>query len=143
MAQPDRMTGPDLWVGFVLSAGGTAILSGDQKSLSISREQEVADATAGADGARYNIATIKKFSASIEAHYIGTAGSAIWGSVDIGVSGTLLYGPKGTAANNPKGGIPVIVTKHDISMPFDDVVKLTVEFTGRGAEIFNPHTAKF
>lgn len=136
MAITDRMTGPDLVVQFIHS-GGTATLSGDQKTFSYSREQETADATAGADGARVNIATVKKFSATLETHYIGTAGSATWGSAALGVSGTLLFGPQGTAAGKPKGGFPAIITKQDIDAPFDDVIKLSVEFMGRGAELFN------
>lgn len=137
MAVVDRMSGSALKILFVHS-GGTADLSGDFRKLAVTREQEVADSTAAADGARSVVTTVKKFMANMEAMFIGTAGSAIWGSAALGVSGTLLYAPKGTSANNPKGGFPAVITKQDPDFPFDDVCKLIVEFTGDGAELFNP-----
>lgn len=136
MAVTDRMTGAAMTVLFIHS-GGTATLSGDMNKFALTREQETADATAGSDGARSSIPTVKKFSASMESHYIGTAGSATWGSAALGASGTLLYGPKGTASGEPKGGFPAVITKQDISAPFDDVVKITMEFQGQGMELFN------
>lgn len=137
MAIANRMSGADLVVQFIHS-GGTATLSGDQRVLSVEREQETADATAGSDGARVSIATVKKFSASLETHFIGTAGSAVWSAVLLGTTGTLIYGPQGTATGKPKGSIPMIVKTQTVEFPFDDVAKLTVEFEGQGAEISNP-----
>lgn len=137
MAITDRMTGAEMVVLFIHS-GGTAVLSGDMNTFSYTREQETADATAGNDGARVYLPTVKAFGATMESHYIGTAGSATWGSADIGKSGTALFGPKGTAAGRPKGGFPAIVTRADLTAPFDNVVKITVEFKGQGMELFNP-----
>jgi hypothetical protein len=137
MAVTDRMSGSALKVYFIHS-GGTADLSGDFRKLDVTREQEVADATAAADAARAVVTTVKKFGASMETMFIGTAGSAIWGSASLGVGGTLRYAPKGTSAGNPKGEIPVVITKQDVSFPFDDVCMLTVEFTGNGNEVSNP-----
>jgi len=86
-------------------------------------------------------ATLKTFSASLEALYIGTAGSASFGSADIGKEGTLLWGPKGTVAGNPKGAWPAIVTNVSVSSPFDDMVMLSIEFQGQGAEVSSPLSA--
>lgn len=138
MAVADRMTGPDLVVHFITSGGGTINLTGDQRTLSVTREQEVADATAGADGWRVSIGTLKNASASLEALYIGAAGTATWGSVDIGAEGTLRYYPKGTATGSPKGAFPVITTNASLEIPYDDMVMLNIEFASQGAEIWNP-----
>ena len=137
MAITDRITGAENVVLFVHS-GGTANLTGDMTQFSYDREQETADATAGADGARAYIPTVKKFMASMTSHFIGTAGSATWGSAALGAKGTVLFGLKGTAAGQPKGGFPAIITKQTIDAPFDDVVKLEIEFQGQGLEVFNP-----
>jgi hypothetical protein len=134
------MTGAAQYIGFIHS-GGTVNLSGDSRTFDITREQETADASAGSDGARSSKATLKNFSASLEALFIGTAGSASFGSVDIGKEGTLLWGPKGTAAGNPKGSWPMIVTQNSITSPFDDIVMLNMEFLGQGAEVSNPISA--
>lgn len=134
------MTGAGQYIALVHS-GGTAVLSGDSRTFSITREQELADVSAGADGARSSKATLKNFSMSLEALFTGTAGTASIGSADIGKEGTLLYGPKGTAAGQPKGAWPVIVNNVSIDSPFDDAVILNIEFTGQGDEISNPLTA--
>jgi hypothetical protein len=137
MAVADRMTGASQYIGFIHS-GGTVNLSGDSRTFDVTREQEIADASAGSDGARSSKATLKNYSASLEALYIGTAGSASFGSVDIGTEGTLLWGPQGTAAGKPKGSWPMIVTQMSISSPFDDIVMLNIEWVGQGAEVSNP-----
>lgn len=142
MAVADRMTGANLYVALIHS-GGTANLSGDARTLEITREQETADITAGADGARSYKGTLKNYSFSLEALYIGTAGTASYGSADIGKEGTLRVGPNGTAAGSPKGEWPVIVTQNSLSIPFDDAVMASIEFQGQGAEISNPFTATF
>lgn len=138
MAVSDRMTGAGQYIAFVVN-GGTVVISGDSRNLDIEREQELADVSAGADGARSSKATLKNYSASMEAVFIGTAGSATMGSADIGVEGILLWGPKGTAAGQPKGAWPMIVNKASLTAPFDDVIMLNIEFTGQGAEISNPN----
>jgi hypothetical protein len=140
MAVADRMTGAAQYIGFIHS-GGTVNLSGDSRTFDVTREQEVADASAGSDGARSSKATLKNYSATLEALYIGTAGTASFGSVDIGKEGTLLWGPQGTATGNPKGSWPMIVTNMSITSPFDDVVMLNIEWQGQGAEVSNPLTA--
>lgn len=137
MAVANRMTGPNLYVEFVHS-GGTVNLTGDQRSLSTTREQELVDATAGADGARVNKATLKNFAASLEMMYIGTAGSATHGALTLGLEGTLRYYPKGTASGNPKGAFPAIVQSSSLEIPYDDMVTFTMEFAGQGAEVWNP-----
>ncbi len=140
MAAAQRITGANAVILFVHS-GGTANLTGDQRSLTILREQELADATAGSDAARVVIPTVKKFSARLETHFIGTAGSALYGAVALGAAGTVLYGPAGSAVGKPKGGFPAVVRAQHLAMPFDDVVRLSIEFEGQGAEVFNPLTA--
>lgn len=140
MAIADRATGAAQYVGFIHS-GGTVNLSGDSRTFNVSRMQETADATAGADGARSSKATLKAYGATLEALYIGTAGSATFGSADIGKEGTLLWGPRGTTAGLPKGSWPMIVTNVSISSPFDDIQQLSIEFEGQGAEASNPITA--
>lgn len=140
MAVSDRMTGPNLYVEYVHS-GGTVNLTGDQRTLSVAREQELVDATAGADGARVNKATLKNFSATLECLYIGTAGSATHGALALGLEGTLRYYPKGTASGNPKGAFPAIVQSSSLEIPFDDMVTFTFEFAGQGAEIWDPFTS--
>lgn len=137
MAVANRFTGADLYVEWVHS-GGTVNLTGDQRTLSVTRNMETADVTAGADGARAYKATIKNFSASLDVMYTGTAGSATFGVLTLGAEGTLRYYPSGTASGNSKGAFPALVTNTSIEIPYDDAVTLALEFQGQGDEIWNP-----
>lgn len=142
MSASDRYVGKDLKV-FWVHSGGTADISGDFRTLDVNREQETADVTAGNDAARTEKATVKVFGASMTYMYIGTAGSASFGSVALGATGTLLYAPGGTATNKPKGGMPLIVKQHSFSVPFDDAIEGTIEWGPAGDELFNPTTDKW
>lgn len=137
MALIDRMTGTNQSLQWIHS-GGTVSLTGDITNVAYMREGETADATAGADGWRGSIPTVKKVSATAKMHYIGTAGSAAFGSAVLNVAGTVIWGPKGTAAGNPKAGFPGYITKYNFDSPFDNVITLDVEFVASGAELFNP-----
>ena len=141
MALAARMTGGALKVYFV-TAGGTADLSGDYRSLSVTRQQETVDASAGNDTARAEIAALKTFAASLETTYIGTAGSAAFALCTLGATGTLQYYPLGTATGSPRGAIPVIVQDQTIEFAYDDMTTVTIEFGPFGAEIWNPLTDK-
>ncbi len=142
MAIVDRFSGANQSLQFVHS-GGTASLTGDITNVTYVKEQEAADATAGADGSRVYVTTVKKMSATAKMHYIGTAGSAAFGSAAVGVSGTMIWGPKGTTAGNPKGGFPCFISKKQWDSPFDGVVTLDIEFMANGAELFDPSTNVF
>jgi hypothetical protein len=139
MAVANRMTGKDLYIEWVYS-GGTVNLTGDARSFEVTREQEVADVTAGADGARSSKATVKNFGASAEILYTGTAGSATFGVLDLGSEGTLRYYPQGTATGKPKGAFPAIVTNVGLALPYDDAAVLTVEWMGQGDEVWTALT---
>ena len=129
MAVATRYTGKDLYVAF----GGTGLTS-DQRSFTVTREQETADITAGADGFRAFKATIKNFTASLEILADSSAtGTAMLGAIQEGTEGTLEWGPLGTASGKPKNEVPVIVTSVSITLNFDDAVVYSIDFQGQGA----------
>ena len=128
MAVATRYTGKDLYVEF----GGTNITT-DQRAFSVSREQETADITAGADGARSVKATVKAYSATLEMLADSSAaGTAMLGAVTEGTEGTLVWGALGTTSGLPKSALPAIVTSLSVSMNFDDAVVYSIEFQGQG-----------
>ena len=129
MAVATRYTGKDLYVEF----GGTDITT-DQRSFSVSREQETADTTAGADGARSFKATVKAYSATLEMLADSSAaGTAMLAAVKEGTEGTLTWGPLGTTSGLPKSSMACIVSSVSVSLNFDDAVVYSIEFQGQGA----------
>lgn len=137
MAAADRFSGSDLKVYFKNSSG-TADLSGDFRSLSVTRTQNTWDATAAADGAEVNKPTFKAFSATLDVFATGTAGTAAFNIATLGAEGTLEYAPQGTATGKPKGSFPAIITEQPFSTGYDEGSMTTISFVGQGDEIDNP-----
>lgn len=138
MAASDRLVGTNLLVQFIHS-GGTAEISGDYTTFTVTRDSQMADLTAGDDGGQYNKFLYQINSATLESYYDGTVSSASIGTAMVrGTEGTILYGPSGTATGSPKGGFPAVVKKADFSEPYDNAITLSFEFSGQGTELFNP-----
>lgn len=138
MAASERYVGKDLRIQWIHS-GGTATISGDWTSFDVTRDSEEVDLTAADDTGTYMKYTRQVNGASMTSHFIGTAGSAVIGSATVrGTSGTLLYGPGGTATNDPKGGFPAYIKSANVSQSYDGNVELSIEFSPQGAELFNP-----
>lgn len=143
MAFADRMTGVSLYVGWI-DGSGTVTINGDFTALNVDYELETADLTAGTDAMRAYKGTIKNFNASLEQFYTGTAGTAVAARLEPGDTGTLLWGPKGTATGMPKWGIAAMVTKVSMPIPFDDGIKTTLDFVPQGADLaYNGNTIVF
>ena len=138
MANSDRMVGTDLVVQFIHS-GGTAEISGDYTAFNVVRDSQMADLTAGDDGGQYNKYLYQINSATLESYYDGTVSSASIGSVMVrGLEGTVRYGPNGTASGEPQGEFPATVKKADVSIPYDNGITISFEFSGQGVEGANP-----
>ena len=140
MAATQRLTGKNLYVAWI-DATGTVAISGDQTAFDPGFTGETVDASAGADDWRVHLATMKDAAMKMETYYKGTNGTATLARVEIHDSGTLVWGPEGTAAGKPKWGIPALVTKNDYSMPFDNLIKVTIEWKQQGDLAFNGNTA--
>lgn len=131
MAIATRYTGKDLYVEF----GGTELTS-DQRAFSVTREQETADTTAGADGARSHKATVKAYGATLEILADSSAaGTAMLGAVKEGTEGTLTWGALGTVAGKPKSSFAAIVSSVSAGLNYDDAVVYSIEFQAQGAMI--------
>lgn len=142
MAPTQRLTGKNLYVGWI-DATGTATISGDQTSFDTGLEMETVDASAGADNWRVFLATMQNGSFKMESYFKGTNGTAVQARIEQGDTGTLLWGPEGTAAGKPKWGIPALVTKSDYTFPFDNLIKVTTEWQQQGDLAYNGNTIVF
>lgn len=140
MAAADRFTGSDLKVFWRDAANGTTELTADQRSFTVTRQQETADVTAGADEYRTFKATVKVFDATLEI-LMSTSGTAVLNVIDIGTEGTLFWAPEGTADGNQKWAFPAIVTSQDQTLNFDDAAAVSVSFQSQGSILYNGGTA--
>lgn len=115
-------------------AGGTATLSGDQRSISLSRSLDMHDATAGSDPYRKRLAGIKDMTASYNA-VLAVGGTVIEDALESGANGTLIIGPEGTASGKRKYTLPMLSAGPNVNIPYADVVELTNEFSLNGTPV--------
>ena len=110
---------------------GSTVLSTDFRTLSTSEENGLVDATAGADTYKVWLATHIDGGASL--NLVDTGGSAIWQALLPGTSGTLEWGPEGTASTKPKFTVTAVVTSRKRDIPYADVVVISADVKFSGA----------
>lgn len=127
-----RITGKDLYIAF-----GSMDMSTDYQQFDTSEEGKLVEVTAGDDANASYATTYKDGSASYTGVYDGAtgaaSGSAVFAAVAPHSSGTLTWGPKGTASGYPKFTVPVLVTKRETPHSFKDALRIDVEFQFNGA----------
>lgn len=142
MAIANRYVGKDLYATFICSAG-TIVLTGDQRSLSVDRDADTVDITAGNAGDKSYLATLKDGTAEIEVlDQAGTTATSFEAAMPEGTSGTLIYAPQGTATTKPKRGFAAIVKSVSVEYPYADVVSYRISFQKSGSVLFGG-TAKY
>lgn len=106
---------------------GSTVLSTRYKSYNESDEVGLVDKSSGADTRRTYLSTLADGGASLE--FLQEAGgTAIMTATAIGSSGTLEWGPEGTASGKPKYTVLALVKGRKINYIHDDVVKVTLDF---------------
>lgn len=137
MSIPNRYTGKDLYAKFTCSAG-TIALTGDQRSLSVDREIDTVDITAGSEVDKSYLGTIKDGTAEVEVmDQGGVAATDFEAALPEGTTGTLEYGPKGTATGKPKRGFGALVKSVSVAYPYSDAVVSTISFQKSGAVLYS------
>jgi hypothetical protein len=117
------------------STGGTVTISLPQTLTTIARDGDILDVSSGNDNQREYIGgldtlvlTAKMFDDT------QSAGTVIQGALSIPLqTGTMDYGPQGTAAGKPKYSFPYITKTANWNGPFDKPVDLTFTIHRNGA----------
>jgi hypothetical protein len=131
VAVVDRHRG-DTWYGDWIYPGGTVIISGDQKEFNVDRSAQTIDVSAASDAARNYILGLKDAKFTLNLFDTGINGTALAYALREGTSGTLRWGPQGSAAGKPKFARAAIVDSHKPKYPFDGAVMLDVGLQGTG-----------
>lgn len=142
MTAAQRMTGNGLFLQWI-DGTGTVNFAGDQRAFTADFGIDTVDLAAGSDSYHYNYGTLKDWSGKLEELYIGSNGTARYARLEEGDTGTLVWGPLGSATGKPKWGIGAIVTKVSQSIPFDKELMISTEFKVQGTLVFNGNSATF
>ena len=125
------ISGPTMVIQWIYS-GGTITLNTDYTTCAFSPSVDMVDITAGADTHRKRLTAIKDATASLTI-YEQSGGTALATALGLGVSGTLIIGPEGTATGKRKITMPAFCNGAQYSYPFADKAEISVTFTGNGA----------
>lgn len=129
-------SGKDLYMAF-----GGQVLSGDHRSLSVSRSASTANTTAGADTAESHIVltTAATFDIALLDETSG-GGDDIRAALVEGAQGLFEFGPQGNAEGKPRYACNATVTSVQVSYPYDDVVEIQATLTRSGDWVANYDT---
>lgn len=87
------------------------------------------DASAGADTNRTYLSTLGDGDASLTMRSIsGTAGTPIWITWVNGATGTLVWGPEGTASGKIKGSVACFISGRSMTEEYDQVAEWQFDF---------------
>lgn len=112
--------------GFYLKFN-TTVLSPDYRSFSEEHTQDSVEASAGSDTRRTYLATLTDGNLSVDM-VAQAAGTAMWSALTPGTSGSIEWGPEGTASGKAKHTATAFVAKRTRDLAYDDIVTLSVEF---------------
>jgi len=115
-------SGTNLYLKF-----GSTVLDGDYRRFDVKETMDLVDASAGSDTGTTHVTTLTNGQATLEL-VDQTGGTALWAAVANGTSGTLEWGPEGTASTKPKYTVTAIVSERARSVGYNDVVTLNVNF---------------
>lgn len=134
--------GDECYAAFI-TASGTAVLTGNQRTVDLETSMETADHTGGTANYRRRKKTVGDVTASVEVLWEGAGGTAANALVTNGADGTLWIAPLGTATGMPKGAYPVICTGKTLPIPFDGELLQTFSFEGNGDPVHDVFTAVY
>jgi hypothetical protein len=112
-------------------SGGTVVLSGNQRTASLSPAMDFIETTAGSDPRKTRIKSIADVNASISL-LAQTGGTALEDALAEGTEGTLNVYPEGTSSTKRQYVVGAFSQGVKISLPYADVVELTCDFLGNG-----------
>jgi predicted transcriptional regulator len=132
MAVTDRYKG-NAWYGRWVTSSGTVTLSGDQTTFSVDRSADMVDITAANEASKAYLASLKDSKFGYTRYDTGNNGSAVAAALVEGTSGTLTWGPQGSATGSAKFAVAAVVESHKVEYPYSDKVMLEIGFQGSGA----------
>lgn len=127
--------GSALYAHFI-HAGGTVVLTGDQRSMSWDDTQSFADTTAGSDAATSQVTTTYSVTGSFD--FLDNGESEAYASIMFpGASGTLVWGPQGTATGKPKYELPIDWEGMSNSAEYSSEITKSATWRNNGAWVSN------
>lgn len=128
----NEFVGSALYATWVHS-GGTVTLNTDFRNFNYSPSIDFVDSTAGADTARQRINSFKDGQVTASILMLDNFGTANLSPFVEGTSGSVIWGPAGSATGKMKFTVPARVASAVQSVPYADVVTWDITWQQDGA----------
>ena len=130
MAADDRNVGHDAVLLFTPDGGAETAMEGDFRSWDLDIKANLVDRTAGDDGTRSYIPTVKEGSWTLE---IVDARQSYKDDIQPDQEGSWEVRLEGTGSGLPVYVFPAIIESYKETMPFDDIITISVSGKMQGA----------
>ena len=127
--------GKDAYIKF-----GSTELQTEFRTFTWGETKAFVDGSSGSDTHVRHLSTLTDMNLTLEMVGLeGTAGTAAWAALAPGTSGTLEYGPDGTATGMPKRVVLAEVEGREESTPYTDVVTWNITWKQKGTPDYTPY----
>lgn len=123
----DAFTGSGAYLKF-----GATELQTYYRTAAFDETVDLVDKSAGADGNKTYLSALKDGTYTQDI-VMPTGGTALITALAVGTSGTLLFGPEGTAAGKPKASVLAIIQSRGRPLAYNDVTTMSVTWQFNGA----------
>jgi hypothetical protein len=113
------------------AAGGTIALEGDFRVLNYTPSVDLIDQTAGADGNKTYLSSVKDGQADWSS-LMQTGATTLIGALTEGQTGTLTIGVEGTATGKPKMVLPSISQGASYKIVYNDAIEFAASWQQNG-----------
>ena len=134
---PDTYAGSALYLTWI-HPSGTAVLSGDFRTFSVTPSVDYYEQSAGADPDKTYLPGIRDRTLAVS--YVDqTGGTVTLDALREGVRGTLVVSPEGTATGSRRETYPAISGGASRNQPYNNIVEISITFQGNGTVTYNNH----
>ena len=137
MASSTKYKGSALYVAFLSATRGTVDLTGDSRTVQVQEQAQRLDVTTRGDSAKRFLNETPEITVTINGLDGTGSGSAnwLWDTFNSGDSGTLVWGPDGTASSYRKKSLAVRLNTKSFNSPYDNAVEWTHEWASDGGTV--------
>lgn len=136
-----KYKGSALYVHWVdATSGGTTVLWAERRSFSVDETANQIDVTVASDTAKAFLADFPAIKCTMAG--LDTAGTVnggtvaqLWDRLNIGNTGTVVWGPEGTVSGYRKKFMPGIVSGKKFDSPYDGAVTWELSFDSNGGTV--------
>ena len=127
------------WVG----TAGTLDMSEYQRGVSFSPSVQIDDNSTGSAGYKTKSVGIKDFTVTYKGLWqsgtVGAAATTLENTLRSGESGTIYFGPEGTATGMRKYTLPVISQGPQVNLQYDALTEINISFDGNGTVTYGAY----